>query len=139
MEGKVDIKESMNSITLESKREDLKNKERELEDIDYAIKANSEEADRIARDIELFKKISAIVIENLGKINPEFKFEEIIEYQVLMKDKQKIDNERVIAQWSDKLRQANTFISKAKDNRVHLIAAIDLNKQMIKDLEGEMK
>lgn len=139
MEGKIELDKSTNQLSLDHKETDLKNKQRELKDVEYAIKANKEEVVRLNKDIELFKKIGQIVIDNFGKVKPEFKFEEQPAYIELMKEKQAVDNERNIAQITDNVRQAETMIKKMEENLITLKSGIIINEQMIEDLKEEIK
>lgn len=128
------LKDKVAMVDNISRKKDLKNKKRELQDAVEMVETIDDEMGRTKREIKLFKDISKLMLANYGKLPEKWenKWEIKDEYWNLMKKKQELDNERTVAKFENAIKGL-------EKQRRHTTDNIDGLKKSILIQEIELK
>ena len=113
---------------------DIENKRREISEAERTIELTTQEVERIEQEIVIFGKVSAIMLENYGKLPEKYehKWETQPEYWELMSTKQKLENDRAI------IKYKSTILALEKQKR-HAEESLDGLKKSSLLQEQEVK
>jgi len=131
------LKESkFNKVAL---KKDVENKERELDDAEWTLKSVLAEKINVAEELEVFKKISKVMLDNYGRVPSKIEnlWEGTDEFIILMKEKQLIDNRRKIAEFEAKARSIDNKIYQTNNNIEGLKQSLEMVKEELEDKKDE--
>jgi len=124
----------LKQVQVMSEQKDLDNKKRELEEGEQSLTLIIAEKERTKKEIALFSKISKVMIDNYGKLpeSREHTWENQSEYWILMKEKQALDNERLLAKFEQTILNLSKQERMTKENINGLKSSILLQSVEIK-------
>jgi hypothetical protein len=133
------IEKKETTFTKISREKDIDNKQRELRESEWTYKNAVAEKKNLEDEQELFVKISDLMLKHYGKVPDKIDnlWEGQEEYWSLMKEKQKIDNKRRLAQFEASIIAADRKIVSTKEHIENLNASIEMVREELDEMGDE--
>lgn len=132
-------KAKVEAYELERIERDIANKKREIADFKHQIEQVDLSKSFVKREIEIFKEVGKVMLENYGKIpdKKEHLWEETPEFWAIMKQKQALDNEIKFNQLNENLRKLDRQREVALDQIDGLEKSLKMSEAKLVEMKGE--
>jgi chromosome segregation ATPase len=121
----------------EQVKRDLDNKKREVKDSEFALAHYTKSLELLEKEREISKEIGAVIVDGIKSIEPNKEFETNEKYWDLMKELQKIENEKKILQFNQGEKQIRQQIKSHTEQLESLRERIPIQEKEVAELHKE--